>query len=79
MMGERRVRQEALVYGFSLEEHVPADHLLRSIAPTGRRAPASSDIGARRGRRLGPGTPTVPTTADRPRALIVPPGAGEQH
>src|SRR5215831_2232342 len=31
MMGERRVFQEALFYEFSLEEHVPADHLLRSI------------------------------------------------
>ena len=31
MMGERPVRQEALFYGFSLEEHVPADHLLRRI------------------------------------------------
>ena len=31
MMGERTVRQEALFYGFSLEGHVPADHLLRSI------------------------------------------------
>jgi transposase len=31
MMGERQVRQEALSYGFSLEEHVPADHLLRAI------------------------------------------------
>ena len=31
MMGERTVRQEALFYGFSLEDHVPADHLLRSI------------------------------------------------
>jgi transposase len=30
MMGERRV-QEALFYEFSLEQHVPADHLLRSI------------------------------------------------
>jgi transposase len=30
MMGEGRV-QEALFYGFSLEQHVPADHLLRSI------------------------------------------------
>ncbi len=29
MMGERQVRQEALFYGFSLQEHVPADHLLR--------------------------------------------------
>ena len=31
MMGERRVVQEALFYGFSLERHVPADHLLRAI------------------------------------------------
>ena len=31
MMGERRVAQEALFYEFSLERHVPADHLLRSI------------------------------------------------
>jgi transposase len=31
MMGERQVRQEALFYGFSLEEHVPSDHLLCSI------------------------------------------------
>ena len=32
MMGERTVMQESLFYGFSLEDHVPADHLLRSIA-----------------------------------------------
>ena len=31
MMGERRSGQEALFYEFSLERHVPADHLLRSI------------------------------------------------
>ena len=31
MMGERRVSQEALFYRFSLEAHIPADHLLRSI------------------------------------------------
>ncbi len=31
MMGERRVMQEALFYGFSLERHVPSDHLLRKI------------------------------------------------
>jgi transposase len=31
MMGERQVTQEALFYEFSLERHVPADHLLRSI------------------------------------------------
>src|SRR6201994_328985 len=31
MMGDRTVVQEALFYAFSLERHVPADHLLRSI------------------------------------------------
>src|ERR1700744_2557674 len=31
MMGERRVMQEALFYGFSLERHVPENHLLRKI------------------------------------------------
>ncbi|WP_421446351.1 IS1182 family transposase [Agrobacterium tumefaciens] len=31
MMGERTVAQEALFYGFSIERHVPASHLLRSI------------------------------------------------
>jgi transposase len=31
MMGERRVDQAALFYEFSLERHVPQDHLLRAI------------------------------------------------
>ena len=31
MMGERTVMQEALFYEFNLEQHVPSDHLLRSI------------------------------------------------
>jgi transposase len=31
MMGERQVQQDALFYGFSLERHVPTEHLLRSI------------------------------------------------
>ena len=31
MMGARTVAQEALFYEFSLERHVPSDHLLRSI------------------------------------------------
>jgi transposase len=31
MMGERTVAQEALFYEFSLERHVPSEHLLRSI------------------------------------------------
>ena len=31
MMGERAEAQEALFYEFSLERHVPGDHLLRGI------------------------------------------------
>ncbi len=31
MMGEWRVMQDALFYGFSLERHVPTNHLLRKI------------------------------------------------
>ena len=31
MMGERSVGQGSLFYGFTLEDHVPEDHLLRSI------------------------------------------------
>jgi hypothetical protein len=31
MMGHRQVEQAALFYAFSLENHVPPDHLLRSI------------------------------------------------
>jgi hypothetical protein len=31
MMGSRQVEQGALFYNFSIDAHVPADHLLRSI------------------------------------------------
>ncbi len=31
MMGHRQVEQAVLFYEFSLERHIPADHLLRSI------------------------------------------------
>ena len=31
MMGPRQVEQSALFYNFSLDRHVPADHLLRSV------------------------------------------------
>jgi len=31
MMGHRQVEQAALFYEFSLERHIAADHLLRSI------------------------------------------------
>ena len=30
-MGHRQIEQAALFYEFSLERHIPADHLLRSI------------------------------------------------
>ena len=32
MMGDRQIDQRALFYEFSLERHVPADHMLRAIA-----------------------------------------------
>ena len=35
MMGPRQVAQGALFYEFSLEAHVPADHLLRQIDQDG--------------------------------------------
>jgi hypothetical protein len=31
MMGERRSGQDALFYEFSLDRHVPSEHLLRSL------------------------------------------------
>ena len=31
MMGRQSVPQEPLFYGFDLNRHVPADHLLRAI------------------------------------------------
>jgi len=31
MMGERQVQQDALFYEFSLERHIPAEHLVRSV------------------------------------------------
>jgi hypothetical protein len=31
MMGSRQIEQGVLFYNFSLDGHVPADHLLRSI------------------------------------------------
>jgi hypothetical protein len=34
MMGERQVHQNALFYQFSLERHVPGDHLLQAISGT---------------------------------------------
>jgi hypothetical protein len=31
MIGERQLPQGSLIYEFRLEEHVPADHLVRAI------------------------------------------------
>jgi transposase len=52
MMGERTVMQEALFVGFSIERHVPAEHLLRKIdrfvdlsGVRAHLAPYYSDIG----------------------------------
>ena len=60
MMGERRVMQEALFYGFSLERHVPDDHLLRKID----RFVDLSELRA----HLGPYYSDVGTAFDRSRA-----------
>jgi hypothetical protein len=46
MMGERRVMQEALFYGFSLERHVPEDHMLRKIDQVRRLVRGASAPGA---------------------------------
>jgi transposase len=52
MMGERRSGQDALFYEFSLERHVPAEHLLRSVdrfvdldGVRGELAPFYSEVG----------------------------------
>jgi transposase len=52
MMGERTVMQEALFVGFSIEGHVPGDHLLRKIdrfvdlsGVRAHLAPFCSDVG----------------------------------
>ena len=50
MMGHRQVEQAALFYEFSLEKHVPADHLLRSIdsfVELGELRRALEDVGSR--------------------------------
>ena len=39
MMGERLVMQESLFYEFRLEDHVPSDHLLRSIEDEDQKKP----------------------------------------
>ena len=59
MMGERRVMQEALFYGFSLERHVPDNHMLRRID----RFVDLSDLRA----HLGPYYSDVGTALDRSR------------
>ena len=56
MMGERRVMQEALFYGFSLERHVPDTHMLRKIDRFGTEG------------ALGPLLQRDGTTLDRSRA-----------
>ena len=60
MMGERRVMQEALFYGFSLERHVPDNHLLRKID----RFVDLSEVRA----HLGPYYSDVGSALDRSRA-----------
>ena len=51
MMGHRHVEQAALFYEFSVERHVPSDHLLRSID-------RFVELGELR-RELAPGRPSI--------------------
>ena len=51
MMGERRVMQEELFYGFSLERHVPDNHLLRKIDRFVDLSELRAHLGARAQRR----------------------------
>jgi hypothetical protein len=53
-MGERQTDQPALFYEFSLERHVPADHLLRSIDRFVDLAAFVSTFGPTTERRGGP-------------------------
>ena len=54
MMGERTVMQEALFYEFSIERHVPADHLLRSIDRFVDLSGLRSHLGPSTARSAGP-------------------------
>lgn len=51
MMGDRRVDQGALFYRFSLDRHVPVEHVLRSID----RFVDLEGVGGRRSLGYGPG------------------------
>jgi transposase len=62
MMGERQVDQSALFYEFSLEKHVPVDHMLRSID-------RFVDLGAAR-RHLAPFYSTTGRPSVDPELLI---------
>jgi len=57
MMGERMVMQKSLVYGFSLEDHVPADNLLRRSTDSSTFRVSASIC--------GPGTATARTSMAR--------------
>jgi hypothetical protein len=59
-MGERTTAQQALFYGFDLERHVPAGHLVRSID-------RFVDLGGLR-QRLRPFYSDMGRPLDRPRA-----------
>ena len=59
MMGSRQGAQDALFYEFSLEDHVPADHLIRSERSKGRIPPrrhSPKPAETRKARRAGPPT-----------------------
>jgi hypothetical protein len=52
MMGQRSANRERLFYSFNLDEHVPADHLLRAIDASRLhdvRGDISADLSSHRG------------------------------
>ena len=59
MMGPQQVEQDALFYNFSLDAHVPADHLLRSIDRFVELSELRRELNRRLGRWVGNKTKKV--------------------
>ena len=66
MMGERRVMQEALFYGFSLERHVPDNHVLRMIDRFVDLSDLRAHLGPNNGRSTPRGARMTPLTLTAP-------------
>ena len=66
MMGERQTDQPALFYEFSLERHVPGEHLLRSIDRSWTSAISASSCGRSTAIRAAPRSESSGTAPSRP-------------